>query len=229
MVEDLTEGDGGCRRVGEKAGGCLGHLPELVGGEVGGGPGQERGHVQPSQRGHVQAVESCEPPLSPAGQSRPQDSRASADTRTDALARCWLGPVLPAVGHLVRQTHPALRAVCGGAFQHHYPPEHTFALPSGRSHLWIRSSTATAGLPSRDKRLLQRDQRLLTWGLRSLLPRGYGCRMETKASQPQGTHQHRRRVLPLDRNDCKGATDDRIQPRYRARLTNENLRRADVC
>jgi len=39
MVEDLTEGDGGCRCVGEKLGGRLGHLPERVWGEVGGGPG----------------------------------------------------------------------------------------------------------------------------------------------------------------------------------------------
>jgi hypothetical protein len=30
MVEHLAEGDGGCRRVGEKVGGRLGHLPELV-------------------------------------------------------------------------------------------------------------------------------------------------------------------------------------------------------
>jgi len=59
MVENLTEGDGGWIRGGEYVGGCLGHLPELVGGEVGGRPGQERGHVQPCQRGHVQAVESC--------------------------------------------------------------------------------------------------------------------------------------------------------------------------
>ena len=67
-------------------------------------------------------------------------------------SRLVIEPSGQLVGHLVRQTHPALRAVYGGAFQHHYPPEHTFALPSGSSHLWIRFSTATAGLPSRDKR-----------------------------------------------------------------------------
>jgi len=58
MVADLTDGDGGGRRVGEKVGGCLGHLLQLVWGEVGGWPGEERGDVQPWQQGHVQAVES---------------------------------------------------------------------------------------------------------------------------------------------------------------------------
>ena len=43
----------------------------------------------------------------------------------------------------------------------------------------MRSSTATDGLPSRDKRHLQRDQRLRTWGLRSLLAGGTGCQMDT--------------------------------------------------
>ena len=112
MVEDLAEGDGGCRRAGQKVGGCLGHLPELVWGEVGGWPGQEGGHVQPSQRGHVQAVESCQPPLSLAGQVHDLGIVAHQHVPLhDALARCWLGPILPAVGHLDRQTHPALRAM----------------------------------------------------------------------------------------------------------------------
>ncbi len=72
-------------------------------------------------------------------------------------------------------------------------PQHTFVQPSGRSHLRMRSSTATEGLPSRDKRLLQRDQRLRTWGLRSLLPRGYGLSDgDGEGSQPEGAHQHRR-------------------------------------
>ena len=30
MVPDLTDGDGGCRSVGEKVGGCLAHLLQLV-------------------------------------------------------------------------------------------------------------------------------------------------------------------------------------------------------
>jgi hypothetical protein len=68
--------------------------------------------VQPSQRGHVQAVESCEPLLSLVGQVHDLGIFAHQQVPGhDALARCWLGPVLPAVGHLTRQTHPALRAL----------------------------------------------------------------------------------------------------------------------
>jgi len=57
----------------------------------------------------------------------------------------------------------------------------------------MRSSTATAGLPRRDKRLLQRDQRLRTWGLRSLLAGGYGLSDgDGEGSRPAGANQHRR-------------------------------------
>ena len=83
MVEDLTEGDGGWRRVGEKVGGCLGHLPELVGGEVGGWPGQERGHVQPCAAGSCAGRRILRAAAEPGGPGpRPRDSRASAGART---------------------------------------------------------------------------------------------------------------------------------------------------
>ena len=55
----------------------------------------------------------------------------------------------------------------------------------------IRSSNPR-GVPSRDKRLPQRDQRLRTGDFGPYYPGGTGCQMETKASQPQGAHQHRR-------------------------------------
>ena len=57
----------------------------------------------------------------------------------------------------------------------------------------MRSSTATAGLPRPGKRLLQRDQRLRTWGLRSLLAGGYGLSDgDGEGSRPEGANQHRR-------------------------------------
>ena len=64
--------------------------------------------MQPSQRGHVQTVESCEPLLSPAGHVHDPGIVAYQHVLGhDALARWGLGPILPAVDHLVRQTSGA--------------------------------------------------------------------------------------------------------------------------
>jgi len=61
-------------------------------------------------------------------------------------------------------------------------------LRGAQSIAWLRHWHGGVFQPG--QRLPQRDQRLRTWGLRSLLPRGTGCRMETMR-------------VPLDRNDHK--------------------------
>src|SRR5689334_22673835 len=101
MVEDLSDGHRDRRDTGQQMRGDRSHLLDPVCADLLGGTGNQYGHVQPGQRRHVQSGKAREPPPDVRGQGKHVRVEADQHMPVDqALARRWLYPVPPPVGHL---------------------------------------------------------------------------------------------------------------------------------